>query len=160
MAKDIKVYGSNVFIFGKVGTAFVMVGCATGFKRSVKNTAQDVSCPGNGNAKSYVPGRLPDFDLSLDAIAYRYTGTDTSINIGIQDFWNDCALGVQREIYLAQEKNLSITPAPPQPAPPNPSEVEKTTFIVESCDETGKFGENSTYSVSGKASGGWITEVL
>jgi len=147
MAKTLKYYGNNVFFYAKIGAARVMVGCAKGYKRSVKNTAQDVSCPGNGYAKSYVAGKLPDFDFSFDGMVYEYTSTDATTNVGIKEFWANATNGTNVEIVLG--KDLAVGTI-----------VERTDFIVESCDETAKFGETSTYSVSGKASGGWISETI
>jgi hypothetical protein len=147
MTKTLKYYGNNVFFYATIGSTRTMVGCATGYKRSVKNSAQDVSCPGNGSAKSYVSGKLPDYDFSFDGIVYEYTSPDVATNVGIKDFWANAANGTQVEIVLGKDLTASTI-------------IEKTTFIVESCDETAKFGEMSTYSVSGKASGGWTFETI
>lgn len=147
MDKELKYYGNNVFFYATIGATKVMVGCASGYKRSVKNTSQDVSCPGNGYAKTYEPGKLPDFDFSFDGLVYEYTSPDAATNVAIKQFWAMAATGTMVEITLAKDLNVGTI-------------VEKTNFIVESCDETAKFGEKSTYSVSGKASGGWTTVTL
>lgn len=147
MAKTLKYYGNNVFFYAKIAGTRTMVGCATGYKRSVKNSAQDVSCPGNGPAKSYVSGKLPDYDFSFDGMVYEYTTPDNATNVGIKEFWANASNGTEVEIVLG--KDLTVG-----------SVVERTSFIVESCDETAKFGQTSSYSVSGKASGGWIFETI
>lgn len=147
MAKNLKYYGNNVFFYAKIGATRVMVGCATGYKRSVKNSAQDVSCPGNGYAKSYVSGKLPDYDFSFDGMVYEYTTPDAATNVGIKEFWANASTGTDVEIVLGKDLIAG-------------SIIEKTVFIVESCDETAKFGTTSTYSVSGKASGGWTFETI
>jgi len=147
MAKTLKYYGNNVFFYAKVASTRIMVGCATGYKRSVKNSAQDVSCPGNGSARTFEPGKLPEYDFSFDGLVYEYTTPDAATNIGIKEFWANAANGTVVEIVLGASLTVG-------------SIIEKTTFIVESCDETAKFGENSSYAVSGKASGGWVTETI
>lgn len=147
MAKTLKYYGNNVFFYAKIGGTRIMVGCAMGYKRSVKNSAQDVSCPGNGPSKSYVPGKLPDFDFSFDGMVYEYTAPDAATNVGIKEFWANATNGTVVEIVIGKDLTAGTV-------------VERTDFIVESCDETAKFGETSKYSVSGKASGGWIVETI
>lgn len=126
-----------------------MVGCATDFDREVKNDPQDVSCPGNGNGKTYIPGKMPDYDLSFNGIQYVYTGADATANVGVENFWNSCTSGTEIELVISPVNTLA-----------SGTQVEVTTFIVSSCKYSNKFGQASTYAVSGKASGGWAVSTI